>query len=147
MSFSRIKYLGTTLIGWFFVFNSSLLGSHLCYNRTCFPVEIAKSPQERAKGLMYRLYQPNLYGMLFVFEAEKYHGFWMKNTPLSLDIIWLDSNFKIVHIVTGTTPYSTEPLRPNQPARYVLELKAGQVEQYELRVNKYLTPLGMKAFY
>ncbi|MCX8072476.1 MAG: DUF192 domain-containing protein [Candidatus Binatia bacterium] len=89
------------------------------------PVEIADTPAERARGLMYRRDLPANAGMLFVFPKAEVLQFWMKNTPLSLDMIFFDSERRIVGIVERAKPFSTRALGPDTPAQYVLEVHGG----------------------
>ena len=88
-------------------------------------VEIADTPAERALGLQYRRQLGDGQGMLFLFSAEKAQSFWMKNTPLSLDIIFIDGQRKIVGIIHKTVPFSTASLSVSAPSRFVLEIKGG----------------------
>lgn len=67
--------------------------------------------------------------MLFVFPEEQPLSFWMKNTPLPLDIIYINTDFTIVHIATNTTPYSTAQIPSRHPAKYVLEVNGGFCQQ------------------
>ena len=88
--------------------------------------EIAKSDQERATGLMYReTLKPN-HGMLFILENSDFHGFWMKNTLIPLDIIWIDEHKKIVDIksVDPCVVENCETYFPKEKAKYVLEVNA-----------------------
>jgi hypothetical protein len=88
-------------------------------------VELADTPAKRERGLMFRTELAAAHGMLFVFERDMDHTFWMKNTPLSLDIIFIDQERRIVGIQTDTVPYSERQLRVGRPSRYVLEVVAG----------------------
>jgi uncharacterized membrane protein (UPF0127 family) len=88
-------------------------------------VEIARSPDELRRGLMWRDEMPRYHGMLFVFGDEKERTFWMKNTPIPLDIVYIDSAARIVSIAENTTPYSTAAIPSHGPARYVLEVNGG----------------------
>ncbi|WP_346896197.1 DUF192 domain-containing protein [uncultured Roseibium sp.] len=90
-----------------------------------FTVEVAATDAQKAKGLMYRERMALNEGMLFLFQAAGDRYFWMKNTPLSLDIIFIGDNGRIVHIAEGTTPFSEETISSRGPARYVLEVLAG----------------------
>ncbi len=74
---------------------------------------------------MYRNELPAFSGMLFIFPQEGPRSFWMKNTPLPLDIIYINADFTIVHIAENTTPYSTAPIPSKHPAKYVLEVNGG----------------------
>jgi len=99
--------------------------------------ELAVTPVERARGLMFREKLEADQGMLFVFEEEDLYSFWMKNTLIPLDIIWLDSHQQIVHIEKNVPPCPREPCpsyTPRQPALYVLELKAGEAEANNLQL-------------
>lgn len=88
-------------------------------------VEIADTPEARAQGLMHRESLPEDSGMLFVYPDAAPRGFWMKDTPLSLDMIFVDSNGEILNIVRATQPFSTERSFSAAPARYVVEVMAG----------------------
>lgn len=90
-----------------------------------FTIELAATPAERAQGLMFRESMPEDHGMLFDFETEQPVAFWMKNTPLPLDMLFIDKTGTIVRIAADTTPYSETPVPSRQPVRAVLELHAG----------------------
>ncbi len=90
-----------------------------------FVVEVATTDAQRAKGLIYRERMALNAGMLFVFEASGERYFWMKDTPLSLDIIFIDEAGRIVRIAEGTTPFSEKLVPSRGNAKYVLELNAG----------------------
>ena len=87
-------------------------------------VEVAKTEEERAKGLMERTSLAKDEGMLFVFEEEGYHGFWMKNTLLPLSIAFIDKEGKIVWI-TDMDPQTQSVHSPPKPALYALEMNRG----------------------
>lgn len=88
--------------------------------------EVAKSPSKRAAGLMKRTELLPNRGMLFIFDMEKFLTFWMKNTAIPLDIIFLNSKFKVVNIHKNTKPFSEYPTYDSiEPAMYVLETPAG----------------------
>jgi uncharacterized membrane protein (UPF0127 family) len=88
-------------------------------------VEIARTSAELRRGLMWRDEMARDHGMLFVFANESERSFWMKNTPLPLDILYIDSSARIVSIAENTTPYSTKSIPSRGPARYVLEVNGG----------------------
>jgi len=94
-----------------------------------FMVEIADDPAERERGLMYRPPLNDDRGMLFQFPAATEQSFWMKNTPSSLDIIYIDPRGRIVSIASHATPYSETPLPSNGAANGVLELRAGRAAE------------------
>lgn len=93
--------------------------------RASFRVEVAETAEERRWGLMYRNELGADEGMLFVFPDERNHSFWMKNTPLSLDIIFMDRHRRVVGIIHGTVPFSTRSVGVGVPSRYALEVRAG----------------------
>ena len=91
--------------------------------------ELAVSEEERARGLMFREKILPDQGMLFVFEREDLHSFWMKNTLVELDMLWLDSERRVIHIEARVPPCREDPCPsygPETPARYVLELRGGE---------------------
>lgn len=89
-----------------------------------FSIEIADDPSERERGLMFRQQLEPDRGMLFVFERTARQSFWMRNTPLPLDLIFISENGRIVAIHPGE-PFSERPVSPVYPARFVLELNRG----------------------
>lgn len=93
-------------------------------------IELAETPEEQAQGLMYRRTLPDRGGMLFVDPAESMRSFWMKNTALSLDILFVDAEGHIVNIAKKTTPFSEEHIESTGPAQYVVEVRAGFTDRY-----------------
>jgi uncharacterized membrane protein (UPF0127 family) len=89
-----------------------------------FTIEIADDPAERERGLMFREDMADTHGMLFVFEEQRDVGFWMKNTPMPLDLIFISQDGTVKAIKQGE-PFSEAVISPGQPVRFVLELKAG----------------------
>ena len=89
-------------------------------------VEIARTAEDRAQGLMFRADLPPDSGMLFVFEETMEHGFWMHNTLLSLDLIFLDDTRATVGVVAHAQPQTDTPRTVKQPSRYVVEVLAGE---------------------
>ncbi|AMX98816.1 DUF192 domain-containing protein [Mesorhizobium ciceri] len=89
-----------------------------------FSVEIADTSAERDAGLMFRDEMADDHGMLFVFEEPRDVSFWMKNTPVPLDLIFVGQDGRIRAIKQGK-PQSEAMISPSEPARFVLELKAG----------------------
>lgn len=87
-------------------------------------VEIAADDASRSRGLMGREVLPAGTGMLFVYPDSAVRAFWMKDTPLPLDIAYLDGSGRVIDIQT-MTPFSLEPHRSAAPARYALEVPAG----------------------
>ena len=111
-----------------------------------YSVEIAADPDLRAQGLMYRDQLRPATGMLFFFPTDGVYGFWMKNTLIPLDMIWIDSERKVVHIKTNVPPCRIEQCPsydPGVPSRYVLELAAGEAAKHGLKVGDVLRFEGM----
>ena len=96
----------------------------LYLKHTEIQVEVAKTPEEREKGLMGRMHLGENEGMLFIFEKEGYHGFWMKNTLLPLSIAFIDRECRIVAI-TDMEPLTLEAHPPPKPVLYALEMRKG----------------------
>ncbi len=89
-------------------------------------VEVAASPQAQARGLMFRTELGDREGMIFPSAVPEVRSFWMKNTPLSLDIIFIGPDRRITNIAANTVPYSLDPVPSSGVAAAVLELRAGQ---------------------
>jgi uncharacterized membrane protein (UPF0127 family) len=100
--------------------------------------EIADNDKARSRGLMYRKYLPPENGMLFVFDIEDFHSFWMKNTLIPLDIIWLDKDFRIVYFYQNVPPCKSDPCASYAPllkAKYVLEVNSGFIKNVGLKLD------------
>ncbi len=97
-------------------------------------VEVAKSPEERARGLMGRKHLGKDEGMLFIFEREDYHGFWMKNTFIPLSIAFIDRKGRIVGI-TDMRPLTLESHLPPRPILYALEMNKGWFSANKIRLG------------
>ena len=91
-------------------------------------VEVAADEQRRRLGLMGRTELPARHGMLFDFGAPTLVTMWMKDTPLSLDMLFLDEHGQVVGLQARTTPYSVALIPTVQPVRYVLEINAGEAQ-------------------
>ncbi|HSL02108.1 MAG TPA: DUF192 domain-containing protein [Nitrospiraceae bacterium] len=105
---------------------------------TVIQAELANTPQKRAEGLMYREHLAADRGMLFTFSQAQAWVFWMKNTKIPLDLIWINEKREIVHIeprvpICTRTDDSCPQYRPNEGALYVLELAAGRAESLKLQ--------------
>ena len=99
-----------------------------CFENHCFSVELAVTPVERKNGLMFRKNLDFDKAMLFVFEREEKHPFWMKNTLIPLDIIWINENKEVVFISENTQPCKEDfcpAIKPTEDAKYVLEISGG----------------------
>jgi len=112
--------------------------SRVCVSGNCFAVELALTSEDQARGLMYRKSMDADRGMLFVFAASGTHKFWMKNTLIPLDIVWIGQDFKIIHIAEQTPPCSSASCPdygPEEAAKYVLEVNGGQMSQIGAKVG------------
>lgn len=94
-------------------------------------LEIAETDSARERGMMQREGFPNeTSGMLFPFEQEEERTFWMANTPVALDLFFIDADSQIVHIARYARPNSPDPIPSEEPAQYVLETPAGFSDSY-----------------
>lgn len=96
-------------------------------------VELARTQREIFRGLMFRDHLGECRGMLFLFDREQALGFWMKNTLIPLDIIFISEQLEIVSVKTGVPPCKGNPCpvyRSEKPAKYVVEVNAGFVEKH-----------------
>jgi uncharacterized membrane protein (UPF0127 family) len=102
-----------------------------------YQVELAQDDATRARGLMFRDQMDADHGMLFIHDREEPQAYWMKNTKIALDILYFDSQRKLVAQQRDVPPCSAgnacPPYPSNAPARYVLELNAGQAAQLQLQ--------------
>jgi uncharacterized membrane protein (UPF0127 family) len=98
-----------------------------------FAAEIADTADERAQGLMFREHLAANEGMLFLYPVEKPVAFWMKNTPLPLDMIFIDKSGHIVHVAAMAKPYDTAPISSEGPAKAVLEILGGSAGQLGIK--------------
>lgn len=98
---------------------------------TVIRAEIVDTIPTRIQGLMFRDTLPENQGMLFVFESEGKHWFWMRNMKFPIDIIWLDMNNRVVDIVKNAEPcHLTCPrYTPQENAKFVLEIRANLTDQ------------------
>lgn len=100
----------------------------VCIRGTCFEAEVAVTAAERARGLMHRTSLAPERGMLFVFPEEGVHRFWMKNTLIELDIVFIGANGRIVSIAARARPCRKDPCdryAPEGSAAYALEIAGG----------------------
>lgn len=110
----------------------------VCFKQQCFGVEIVKTVVERERGLMFRESLNSNSGMLFVFDRVGIYNFWMKNTLIPLDIIWIDENMNVVYLKENTVPCKVENCEiyiPEKEALYVLEINAGEAEKNMIKIG------------
>ena len=124
------------LILWF-IYHFANQKNNVCFEKSCFDVELAINQQERAKWLMFRENMNQNHWMLFIFDEPWIHRFWMKNTLIPLDIIRIDEEKNVVFISENTQPCikkKCESINVEQKAKYVLELNAWIVKQINLGI-------------
>lgn len=116
---------------------TSIYPSKVCFKQ-CFSVELAKNESERERGLMFRTSLDINSGMLFIFSESKIYNFWMKDTLIPLDMIWINENKTVVYIQENAQPCHTDDCTeyyPDKPALYVLEVNAGVVSNEGIKVG------------
>jgi hypothetical protein len=96
-------------------------------------IEVASNDAQREQGMMYRDTLAENAGMLFMMGVEEMQAFWMKNTIISLDIIFVDSERRIVSIHKNCVPYSLEQIYSGKPAMFVVEVNAGYTDKYDIK--------------
>jgi uncharacterized membrane protein (UPF0127 family) len=96
-------------------------------------IEIADTESERTIGLMHRRSMPDTQGMLFIFDEEEQRSFWMRNTLIGLDIIYIRANGEIESIAKYTVPMSERSVPSKGPATYVLEVIEGFCDRYNVK--------------
>lgn len=102
-------------------------------------IEVAENEQEVQQGLMYRKSMPDSIGMLFIFDRMEPQNFWMKNTLVSLDIIYVDNKNQIVTISPKNEPLSTKEIPSIRPAQYVVEVVGGFCEQFGVKEGDFVS--------
>jgi uncharacterized membrane protein (UPF0127 family) len=96
-------------------------------------VELARTPREQEQGMMHRRELAEDAGMLFVFPASERRAFWMRNTLIPLDMIFIDDGGRVAGIVENAEPLTLTPRDPGVPARYVLEVRGGWAARHGVR--------------
>ncbi len=107
-------------------------------------LEIADTEYERELGLMNRNEMKENQGMLFIFGMQKYQSFWMRNTLISLDMIFVDSQKKIVTIHKNTKTLSDQSYPSSEPAMYVVEVLAGYTDKHNIQVGDKIDWMGTR---
>jgi uncharacterized membrane protein (UPF0127 family) len=110
----------------------------VCFKSGCVKVEMAETPDEISRGLMYRRDLGSDKGMIFVFDEEKIHSFWMENTLIPLDMIWISGDLKIVRTESAVPCGKTACRIYNEvtPSKYVVEVNAGYVDKKGLKIGE-----------
>jgi uncharacterized membrane protein (UPF0127 family) len=117
---------------------SGTSADQVCFEQACFSVETVSTLEQRSLGLMHRKSMDADKGMLFIFQQAQPYTFWMKNTLIPLDIIWLDHARRVVHIEKNVPPCKHDPCADYHPlasALYVLEINAGLSEKKNIRLG------------
>ena len=112
-----------------------VLENKLSKDKAIFLVELAKNEYEREKGLQCKKYLKKNEGMLFIWSEEDYRNFWMKNTAISLDLIFINSKFEIVDIYFDAIPFDKKLIRSQKRAKFVLELNAGILKKLGFNIG------------
>lgn len=105
---------------------------------TTIEVAIAETPEQRSLGLMDVRNMPTNKGMLFIFEHEEPLSFWMANTPLPLDLIFVNRSMQIVRIHHNAQPYSERQFPSGEPAIYVVEVNAGFCLDHDITEGQFI---------
>ena len=104
-------------------------------SKVSFDVEMADTPYKRTKGLMHRNYIPDNRGMLFIFDRQEVVNFWMKNTYIPLDILFITDKGVITKIVKDTVPFSLEHISSDVNIVAALEINARQADEFSIKEN------------
>ncbi|MCK5058695.1 MAG: DUF192 domain-containing protein [Candidatus Aminicenantes bacterium] len=103
-----------------------------------FKVEIADTDEKQIRGLMFRKSIPDDFGMLFPYKDEDIRGFWMKNTLVHLDLIYLNRDKQVVDMFINVPPCESEPCKTyvsKKPAKYVLELRGNRARELNIKIG------------
>ncbi len=125
------------IIGIFYLVNRPARDTYVIINNKMIKVEVANTPALQELGLMNRKSLPEYSGMLFVFDQVNAYAFWMKNTLIPLDMLWVDENKKIVDIQTAQPCVTTtcKTYIPRGLAKYVLEVNAGWAQKNNVNIG------------
>ena len=107
-------------------------------------IELAENDYEQETGLMYRNTMKSNQGMLFIFEDNRPRSFYMKNTKIPLDLLFINDENKVVSIKENARPLDEQSLPSGKPAKYVLEINAGLVQQWNVKAGDSVSYRKMK---
>ena len=110
-----------------------------------FRVLIAQSNKQRRQGLMHIESMEEDQGMLFIFDPNRKVSMWMSNTPMTLDMLFIDKNGKIINIAKNTTPYSTKGISSGGSINWVLEINGGLTDQLNIKSGDHVRLGSIKA--
>ena len=117
---------------------SQLAQDLVCFQKQCVQVEVAQKPEELTRGLQLREKLAPDAGMLFVFPSSEKRRFWMKDTKIPLDLIWMDAARRVVYVKKNVPPCIEDPCpvyAPDQEARYVLEINRGAADTLKIQIG------------
>jgi uncharacterized membrane protein (UPF0127 family) len=106
--------------------------------RLTFVIEIARTPDQMAQGLMYRQSLPEDAGMLFLYPEARPVAFWMRNTFIPLDLLFMDAHGKVIWIYKQAQPFDETHITPPDPAFAVLEINGGLSDQLDINLGDQL---------
>ncbi len=130
--------LGMMIMTFFSCQTNIEASNQVCLKGQCLNVEIMRTREEHSRGLQFRKTLDENSGMLFVFEKSYPYSFWMKDTLIPLDIVWIDESKKVVYIAHNVPPCQEllcPTYTPLSEARYVLEVNAGYTNKIGLQVG------------
>jgi uncharacterized membrane protein (UPF0127 family) len=105
-------------------------------SETCrVDVELALTPADQAKGLMFRKTMGDHAGMFFVFDQDEIRSFWMRNTLIPLDMVFIDGKLSVVDVHRGAKPLDETVISSRKAARYVLEVNAGKADKCRIKAG------------
>jgi len=115
--------------------NQVIIQTEACGKPVGFDVEVALTPKQQIQGLMNRESMPEDAGMLFMFNKEAERGFWMKNTLIPLDIIFIKQDGRIHHIHSNAKPHDLTSIKSKGPVIAVLEINGGLSQELGIKVG------------
>ncbi|WPP52379.1 DUF192 domain-containing protein [Catalinimonas niigatensis] len=115
------------------------LGNDTSDTLASIAIEVADDNEQRSQGLMYRTSMPDSTGMLFIFERAQAQNFWMKNTKIPLDIMYVDTDSTIFMIYKSVMPYSEKSIPSVDDALYVVEVNGGFSNRYNIEEGDRIT--------
>lgn len=113
------------------------------FGNVTFKVDVADTAAERAQGLMFVESMPRFSGMLFIYESTQPLAFWMRNTLIPLDMVFLDASGEVRHIHANAIPHDETPIRSPEPGLAVLEINGGLAAKLNLSVGDVLRHPGL----
>ena len=135
----RVRFfISLSFVLWCSSCRSSSAINQVCFSKGCVEVEIVQKPEELMRGLQFRGTLASNAGMLFIFPGENIYSFWMKDTKIPLDMIWIDHSRRVIYIKRNVPPCAQDPCpvyTPDGNARYVLEINRNDVDRFGIHIN------------